>query len=247
MFLRCLLLIAVLSLAGQCLAGELDAPPPSTFAPIGDIDNQIKYFTNRIEKNLDGAAEYDEDRRGSVEKDASTLAVLAWVLTNHDSDGKSKANAQQMLTAAQALVDTTSSHAEATDAFHELRSAQSATESIETTPSEPVADLAVLMQQVPIVNNSLRRGVNGRRFKRSLDRTAGLATTLAALAQISSLDTAYCADGEDVRIWREICAEMRDAASRVNRAVRDVDQQTAKESLDELVESCDKCHHRFRD
>ena len=112
---------------------------------------------------------------------------------------------------------------------------------------EPIADLSQLMKQVPIVNNKLRRGVNGRRFRRSRDATAGHAATLAALAQASLLDTTYCSDEDDEKKWQEICAEMRDAAYSVNQYVRKGDQAAAKKGLARLVETCDACHHSFRD
>ena len=246
-FLRYLLSTAVFACFAQCLAVEFESSPPSSYAPIGDIDNQFEYFIKRLEKNLDDVSDYGKDRQENVEKDASTLAVLALVLAHHDSDGESKNNAGDMLTVAQTLVGSVASHAEAKAAFDKLRSTQSAVGSGEPVEWKPVANLSVLMQQVPIVNNSLRRGVRSRRFKRSIDRTAGLAATLAALAEISALDTTYCVDDEDTRVWREICAEMRDAAARVNRAVRNTDQQAAQKGLDLLVETCDKCHHRFRD
>lgn len=246
-FLRYLLSTAIFACFAQCLAVEVENSPPSSYAPINDIDHQFEYFIKRLEKNLDNVSDYDKDRQGSVEKDASTLAVLALVLANHDSDGESKNNAGEMLTVAQKLVASVASYAEAKAVFDKLLSTQSAIGSGEPLEWKPVADLSVLMQQVPIVNNSLRRGVRSRRFKRSIDRTAGLAATLAALAEISALDTTYCADDEDARVWRKICAEMRDAAASVNRAVRNTDQQAAQKGLDLLVETCDKCHLRFRD
>ena len=103
------------------------------------------------------------------------------------------------------------------------------------------------MRQVPINNNSLRRGVGGRRFKRSIERNAGYAATLAAIAQASMIDTMYCADEQDEAAWIQICAEMRDSAAEVNAAVRQNDQPRAKTALVGLVKTCDKCHDVFRD
>ena len=53
---------------------------------------------------------------------------------------------------------------------------------------QTVAPLDALMQQVPIVNNSLRRGLDPNRFKRQQKQTAGQAATLAAIAQAASFD-----------------------------------------------------------
>ena len=205
----------------------------------------MDYFTKQIEKDLSDPAEYGEARQGRVEKNASTLAVLALVLANHDKDSPSKLGAAGMLEAAQLLAGNAGKHEPAVQhfkAFHQARSSQGG----EPVSWEPVADLSVLMKQVPIVNNNLRRGVGGRRFKRSIDRAAGLSATLAALAQASAIDTQYCSDEEEESLWYAICGEMRDSAASVNAAVRNEDQAGAKAALAKLVTSCDKCHHRFR-
>ena len=113
---------------------------------------------------------------------------------------------------------------------------------------EPVADLALLMQQVPIVNDALRRGVNDkRRFKRNAEKTAARAVTLAAIAHASMMDTTYCGDEEDEKAWQEICANMRDACADVYKALMKKDQAKAKEGNARVVETCDACHHKFRD
>ena len=115
------------------------------------------------------------------------------------------------------------------------------------TWDEPVADLAMLMQQVPIVNASLRKGVNGRRFSRDAKRSAGRAVTLAVIAQASMMDTTYCGDEEDEKAWKKICADMRDACAEVYKAMLDKDQKRAKAANAKVVETCDACHHKFRD
>ena len=231
--------------AGLVLGQRPTESVPSEYAPIQDIENQLDYFTTQIKKDLEDPADYSEDRHGRVEKNASTLAVLALVLANHDEDSPSKPGAAEMLKAAQLLAENAGKHEPATRLFESFQQARSA-KSEDSVSWEPVADLSVLMKQIPIVNNSLRRGVSGRRFKKSLNRTAGLSATLAALAQASAIDSQYCSDEEEEGLWYSICSEMRDSAASVNAAVRNKDQAGAKAALARLVTSCDKCHDQFR-
>jgi len=220
---------------------------PSAYAPVNDLKSQVQYFLRRIDKVLADEFGYDKDRQAQVEKDASTLAVIGLVLTLHDESNDSRSSAPALLEAAQELADASGDIGDARAALANAKVTTTASRDAGKIEWEPVADLAILMQQVPIINNSLRRVVNGRRFKRSVDRAAGLAATLAALAHVSAFDTDYCDGKDEERIWREICNGMRDSAARVNTAVRAVDQKAAQRGLEQLVESCDKCHHRFRD
>ena len=57
----------------------------------------------------------------------------------------------------------------------------------------------------------------------------------------------YCIDEEDEAKWAQICVDMRDAAAQVQVAVRRKDKDTAVAGLAKLVETCDACHHAFRD
>jgi cytochrome c556 len=101
------------------------------------------------------------------------------------------------------------------------------------------------MKQVPIVNNNLRRNVEGRRFERSTDKNLGYAATLAAIAQAASFDTAYCADEADEAKWRELSAALRDATAQVAIQVRKGDQEAAVKALGAVETSCMACHTAF--
>ena len=233
---------------GGSRCDEPSVAPPSSFAPAADLEKQVAYFVERIEKQLVDESDFGEDQQANVERDANTLAVVAVVLANHDEPVALKAPLSALLSTAQALAAAAGDFSAASAALADVQRVLAADET-----SEPVewqssgADLAVLMKQVPIVNNSLRRGVTGRRFKRSAERSAGLAATLAALAHVSAFDDAYCAGVVDKKFWRQWCDEMRDSAGRVNQAVHDLDQKAAEKALDQIVESCDRCHEQFRD
>jgi hypothetical protein len=237
----------------SCLGAEQSLPAetqlaaaPSKFAPVKYLNDQIEYFLKRLDQDLADPAKYGEDQQGRVEKDASTLAVISLVLGKHDENHPRKRSAPAMIKAAAELADAAGDYDSAVAALKQFRTALQST-SDEQLQWEPVANLVLLMQQVPIVNNSLRRGVTGRRFARQSEDLAGLATTLAVIAQASIPDADYCADDEAHEEWKTICADMRDAAAEVLQAIREKDQNAAKAGLERIVKTCDACHDEFRD
>jgi hypothetical protein len=241
----------VLALALPLLAGDTGpAPKPSSFAPTPDLSAQIDWFIKQLESDLASAAGYGKEQRERVAKDANTLIVLAQVLASHDEDHPLRTAAASLVPAARELADAADDFAGAKTALTAVKSSLRAAPGATEGPGarlEPVAELSQLMKQVPIVNNRLRLGVTGKRFDRSVDQNAGLATTLAAIAHASAFDTAYCSNKEQESTWVRICAEMRSAAAEVQFAVRRKDQSAAKVGLDKLVKTCDACHADFRD
>lgn len=238
--------IIILGVTAALGSGTETMPRPSAYAPLEDVLGQVEMYLKQIESDLEEETEYAEDEQDRVAKSANTLIALAQVLGNHDEASARKKSARELVTAAREVARNTKDFATAKSASVRLRAALSA-ESGEEVSWEPVADLQELMKQVPIVNNRLRSGVNGSRFSRLIDQNAGHAATLAAIAQASLFDTDYCIDEKGEALWKEICAEMRDAAAATGIAVRRKDQAAAKEGLARLVETCDRCHHAFRD
>ncbi len=229
-----------------------DPPAPvSSFAPLDELRGQIDYFIKALERDLANAEAYGEDQQGRVEKNAATLVVLGQALGQHDRPHVLRQAAPRIVEAAQEVYDEAYDHESAQAAFENLRAAMEdptdEPEAGNTTDYEPVADIVTLMQQVPILNNQLRRIVTGRRFKRSLDRSAGLATTLATIAHVTAHDISYCGDEESELLWRNISWEMRDAGTAAQQAIREADQAAADRALQRMVETCDACHHTFRD
>jgi hypothetical protein len=228
------------------LADDAAAPKPSQYAPIQDVIAQIDAYLQQLGNDLAAEADYGDDQKSRVAKDANTLVVLAQLLANHDDKHDRKNMAASLFSAAQKLADGAGSYAQAKGAFEQVTSASKSGAGGEVK-WDATADLSQLMKQVPIVNNRLRSGVTGRRFERTIEQNAGLAATLSAIAQASMYDTDYCSDKEREAQWAKICAEMRDAAATVNAAVRKKDQTAATEALARLVKTCDDCHHAFRD
>lgn len=238
-----LLVVAAVSL-GISLAEAPTTSKPSKYAPAKDLLAQVDSFVKKIEFDLEDGTNFNEDQAARIENNANTLAALALVLGMHDEPNPLKGAAPSIVAASQKLADQSEDHAKASAALAQLKKA------IEGGKGgklewKPVADVAQLMKQVPIVNNSLRRGVEGRRFSRVADRNAGYAATLAAIAQASAADTSYCADKEDEAQWKKFCAELRDAAAKVNAQVRKGNQEAAVQGLGRIAKSCDACHHAF--
>jgi hypothetical protein len=227
-------------------ADEATARKPSQYAPVKDVVAQIDAFLQQIGTDVASEAEYGDDQKSRVAKDANTLVVLAQVLGNHDEDHARKKSASALFAAAQQLAEGAGNFKEAKGAYDQAAAAATAPAGGELK-WEAAADLQQLMKQVPIVNNKLRSGVTGRRFDRTVEQNAGLAATLAAIAQASMLDMDYCSGKDEEAKWAKICADMRDAAATVNVAVRKKDQSAATAALERLVKTCDDCHHDFRD
>lgn len=215
------------------------------FAPLGDLQSQLDHYLTQLQSDLSDEQQYDEVRQSRVAKDSNTVIVLAQALGRHPEDSPEKKASLAMVLAALELASQVDDFQGAREALDALKAARQTTG--EPAAFAPVADLAELMKQVPVVNNSLRAGVNSRRFERSAKRSTGYAATLAAIAHASSLDTGYCVDEEDEQLWEEICLKMRDATADVLAAVQENDQPKAQAALAVVVETCDECHHRFRD
>ncbi len=217
---------------------------PSSYAPAADLVAQVDYYMGRISDALASPAEYDADKQSRVDKDANTVAALALVLGQHDQKNKYQAASAGMIAAAQRLA---AASADAASAARELAALKAASQvSGEPAPWGEVASLPALMKQVPIVNNSLRRGLDPAKFKKQKNTVAEQAATLAAIAEASWHDTSNATDVEDTAAWRKYCVEMRDAAAAVNTAAHESDVAAAGVAAKRLALSCDGCHAKFR-
>jgi hypothetical protein len=250
--LRCLLL--TITLAVPCLSArpasvsgqDYDLPPVSQYAPIDDVESQIDVYAARLAEDLADRESYLPEVQDRVAKDAATIAVLSLVLGRHDQQSRRKPAAAKLLELATQISEEAGDYETAKEALGELQQALAEPKEADEVEWSSTADMVLLMEQVPIVNNSLRRGVTSRRFERSLEATAGHAVALAAIAQASLVDDTYAGDEEDLREWQRLCAELRDSAADVYRAVRAKDQARAKDGLARIVKTCDDCHDVFK-
>jgi hypothetical protein len=233
-------------MAGLLLAGDDATTKPSAYAPAADVAGQMELFVRQMEMDLASETDYGDEQKERIAKDANTLIALAQVMGNHDQEHALRKAAPAVLAAAGKLADASGEFSQAKTALAAVKQAMQSAQGGEVS-WDAVADLSLLMKQVPIVNNRLRAGVASKRFDRTIDQTAGLAATLAAIAQVSLHNTAYCSSKDEESTWARICADMRNAAAEVNAAVRKKDQATARIGLEKVVKTCDACHADFRD
>jgi cytochrome c556 len=237
--------VATVVCVGALLAEPVKDVKPSSYAPAKELLSQVDEFVAQLETTLESEADYVEEAQQRVAKDAATVAVLALVLGMHDEEHRLKTAAPAVVAAARKLGASTKDYAAAKAALTTLKQSLAATGGSEKLEWKPVADVAQLMKQVPIVSNNLRRGVEGRRFDRLTDKNAGYAAALAAIAQAASADTTYCADQADEAKWRQLSTALRDAAATVRAQVRAGDQEAAVKALGVLEQSCTNCHQAF--
>ena len=225
-----------------------DEAKPSAYAPAKDLEAQLADFLEKTDEALAEEEEYGEEQQQTVARNAATIAAIGMVLAMHDEESDLKPAGGALIAAGEKLASAGADRAAAKSALEELKSlVESPTEGEAVSEWRPAGELAQHMKQVPIVNNNLRLAVTGKRFDRTLDRSAGLAASLAALAQVSRADTAYCSDDASTKEWQSLCDKMRDASSAVRTAVRAKDQAAATKALDAIVVTCDECHAKFRD
>ncbi len=230
-------------------ADKGSAARPSHYAPVKALVAYIERLAGRIESDLADREEYAEEHQERVAMRANALLAAAIVLGNHDTTHPLKSQAKQMIQLAEKLAESADDFDSAQKTLRQLQEvlAKSGGSHAADGPGwESSADIAELMKAVPIVNNSLRKGVTSRRFKRTARRTAMYAAGLAAIAQVSSLDDSYCDDEAATAKWKKLCFEMRDAAADAGRAVAQGDQEGARRAVERIVKTCDACHEDFR-
>jgi hypothetical protein len=247
-------LVAIAQASWMVASGEDPAPPaaaqpggepkPSQYAPAADLVDQAEYYIGRLSEALLNEKEFDKDMQKRAKNDAHTLAVIALVLARHDEPNKLQA--AKFLPAVRQLAEVAGDYAPAVAALAAVKqvAADGGTPASDVA-WQTVAPLDALMRQVPIVNNSLRRGLDANRFKRQQKQTAGQAATLAAIAQAASFDLSD-ADDASAGDWRTLCHEMRDIAGQVNSAVHAGDPTQAQAGAKRLAQNCDACHEKFR-
>jgi hypothetical protein len=249
LFTLALFAVRSLTAADEAKKAPPAAPPASQYAPAEDLMAQVKYYIKRSEEGLASKEDFDDAAKARLKKDANTMAVLGLALALHDSDNAIKAQAGELITAAQTLAAAEDFDA-ASGAFANLKKAAAGSGApAANNPKqwEKVAALEPLMKQVPTINTALKRGVStAARLEKLKDESAGHAATLAAIAQASMSDTHEVKNPADLDKWYQYCAEMRDAAGQVNAAVRALDHAKTTSAMLRLTNSCDTCHKVFR-
>ncbi len=246
----------VVSMTISIVAGTLSASGDESTAskatvsvPAEDLANQLHSIVARLDDLLAKPDEFDDARKSRIAKEAGVAAVAALGLGLSEQDYPLKRSASSALAAAQALAKADEYRA-AKQALASLKAAVDGQPSPTTATRrlrwEPVAPLWLLMKEVPLVNSSLKRAVQGERFKNQAKTSTAAAATLAAIAQEAATDHDAIKKPADLPKWEQFCAEMRDASGRVNQAIHAGDSAGTEQAMAQLAQSCDHCHRAFR-
>lgn len=228
-------------------AGSAEMPPApkvSTFAPAEDLARQADQYLKALGASVASEEEYKDDQE-TIAKDANTLIVIALALGLHDQENRYKAQAGDLMTAAQAVA-ATKDYASAKTAIAALQAAaQGQGQADVALKWEKVASLPELMKQVPLVNTKLKRYVKPEKFKKKARDAAGLAAVIAAIAQGSMPNASDTKKPGEVEKWYGFMAAMRDHAGAVGAAIHQRDEPAAAKAMKNLQQSCEDCHAVF--
>lgn len=240
-------MLFVVAVTTRIPAADPPAPPKvSTYAPASDLVEQSAYYLKRLEATV-AKESLKENEQKRMERDAHTLTVLLLALGMHDEDNRLKAPAPELIPLAQKLAESTEDLPAARKALEQLTAAMEANSSpVKSLTWERVASLGPLMEQVPNINNRLRRSLRKSKFEKDKDKSAGYSAALAVIAQASIPDLEAVKDPNQTGEWYKHCIEMRDSSGEINEAVHAQDYERAAKAMKRLQKSCDDCHEAFR-
>ena len=234
---------AVVALAvGGSQAAELPpAPPLSTVVAAEDLVDQVEYYVEELEECVENSEEY-EDSVEKIERYSNTLAVIALAVGLHDR-GSRLSKAAPVLVKASQQVANAKDYASARSAVSSMKAALTASGNPATLKWTKVAHLHPLMEQVPLINTRVKRYI--RRFEKGVPYIKGNSAALVAIAQGSMANADETEAPDKVVEWYKYCAQMRDAAGALNKAVHNNDESAAEVAMEALQQSCDDCHAVF--
>src|SRR5688572_12635530 len=96
-------LMLVLGLSLRSTADPAAELKVSAFAPAEDLIAQLAFFNERIEDALSSETDYSPAKQVRVERDGSTVAVIAQNLALHDSDHALKGSSAALLKASREM------------------------------------------------------------------------------------------------------------------------------------------------
>lgn len=240
-----------LSVVTFCLIAMAQAAPPeapkvSTFAPAADLSAQLAEYVTGLEESV-ASEEAFKDSESKIDKDANTVSVIALSLGLSDEENKYKQAAPALIKASQA-VTAAEGFAAVKAAVADLKAAMTSKGDAGTLKWEDkVASMPELMAQVPLINTRLKRYTRGSRLKSKAADTKGYAAVIAAIGQASMANAEDTEKPDEAEKWHTYCAEMRDAAAAVHKAIDEGDEDKVSAAMDTLQKSCDDCHAVFHE
>lgn len=228
------------------VAEPVAAPKISSFAPAEDLVNQVDYFVQRLDRAVEVEEDY-LDSAGKIAKDSNTLIVVALALGLHDQENKYKSRAGALMQASAGVAAATE-YAAAKKAVAAVKAAAAG----QGPPNanlkwEKVASLKQLMEQVPLIESRLKRGLKPSRFEKQAEKSAGYSAVIAVIGHGAMADTSAAKNGQEIAKWKGFCVQMRDAAAAVNAAVHAKDLEATTAAMTNLSKSCDDCHAVFHE
>lgn len=239
-------IISVLVLVAFVCSGTVlaDTPAPSTFAPAKDLAGQVSNYIKKLEKSTATEEDY-EDLKTNVVRDSNTLAIIALTLGLHDTENQYKKAAPAIIKACQQTADANDYAAAKAGIEAIKKSIADNSGSSANLKWEKVASLKALMEAVPLIHTKLKRYTKPRRLKKKADVAAAYSSVIAAIAQGSIANAKDTEKPNEVEAWEKFCVQMRDAASKTNKAFTAKDVDKVNDAMTELQKSCDDCHQVF--
>jgi len=242
------IVIGVLAIhkANPAVADPPPAPPVSSFAPAEDLVGQVEYYVEELEESVENEDEYnDAQETDKIGKKANALVLIALALGLHDTDNRYRKAAPAILKAAQEVAGT-KDFTSASAAVAKLKEATAATDGDPAVLKwEKVASLPALMEEVPLVDSRLKRYVRGSRFATKKEDSAGFSAVIAVIAQGSRANADETEKPTELEQWYKFCVQMREAATKVNAAIRAQDEAAKDAAMELLEQSCSDCHDVF--
>jgi hypothetical protein len=232
-------------------ASTAEEPSKLPFGPDEDLVSQSYAYLKKIGDSLASKADFDDVAKHRLQKDASTVAALSAAIGSYgkDNDPHRSGIAESVGFAQQLAKSNDFDSAKAV--YDKLQICSAGHQPFRDAPPpdwKTIADLGLLMQQLPTINTSLKRGIggDGKRFEDSLKQSAGQSATMAAIAEAISTDDSWTKNTDDIKRWKQFSDEMRDSAWAVNAAVHADDQAAATTATTRLAKTCEACHAVFR-
>jgi hypothetical protein len=233
--------IAALVLWAAAYAEPPAAPKGSSFASAEQLTAAADEYLADLGPLTASEAEYTKNKDQVAQK-ANAITALAQVLGNHDGESTWKPAAAQSVAASGAL-SRAKDYAAAHAAYEQLVAASKSTVAGAVPKWEKTARQGMLMEEVQLLNNSLRRGL--KRIARAKESGARDAAVLAAFAQVTIYDTHEVKNEADHPQWYVMAAELRAAAAELSAKYAAADEAGAKAALDRVEKSCATCHEKF--
>lgn len=242
------LVVAGGTLVALVLSWTTVAAPPthitSEVASISDVTAEVHSLLTSIEQALSSEESY-KDRRIQVKRSALQIQILGQALSDHDepSDGKKSASSLQQ---GATELSTAGSLDAARQAVRRIR--ESLDGNISNLPVVAgdwgkIASTGTLMGLMKERAELIRKGLRRPRDP-AVDSRHAMMISLMILAVHD--DTRAVKSPVDKQIWQAACLELQSHFSQASTALRKMETAAAAEHFRLGMETCDRCHEKFK-